>query len=75
MTVDQMRKEIAKVYPGEAWQRKVDRMYDDQVIAIYYKFEKTGKFDEYIKNKAKARKYKNDGVQLSIDDLYWEVES
>ena len=74
MNVDQMRKEIAKVYPGEAWQRKVDLMLDDQVIAIFYKFERDGKFLEYLRRKAEAKKH-YDGVQLSIDDLYWEEES
>lgn len=74
MNVDQMRKEIAKVYPGEAWQRKVDSMYDDQVIAIFYKFERDGKFLEYLRKKAEAKKH-YDGVQLSMFDLYWEVDS
>lgn len=67
MTVDQMRKEICKIYPNKTWEEKVYRMYDDQVIAIYHNFEKTGKFEEYVKNKIKARKH-YDGVQLSMFD-------
>ena len=43
MTVDQMRKEIRKAYSGERWQLKIDKMLDDQIIAIYYKFKKEGK--------------------------------
>lgn len=46
MTVDQMRNEIYKVYPSKSWEYKVDRMYDDQVIAVYYNFKKKGLFDE-----------------------------
>ena len=74
MNVDQMRKELIKVYPGDAWRRKVNLMYDDQVIAIFYKFERDGKFLEYLKKKAEAKKH-YDGVQLSIFDLYWEEET
>lgn len=38
MTVDQMREAIREVYPGQAWQFKVDTMKDAQVIAVYMRF-------------------------------------
>lgn len=52
MTVAQMRAKISKVYPGDIWKNKVYRMHEDQVIAIYFKFLETGKFDQ----KAKVQK-------------------
>lgn len=44
MTIDQMRDEIAKVYPGESWQAKTNAMCDSQVLAIYHSFLMSGKF-------------------------------
>jgi hypothetical protein len=38
MSIQQMRKAIEKVYPGEKWSKRVSRMSDYQVIAIYNKF-------------------------------------
>jgi hypothetical protein len=38
MSVEQMRISVEKAYPGEKWKKKVARMSDAQVIAIYYKF-------------------------------------
>ena len=35
MTIEQMRFEVARLYPGAAWQAKVARMPDGQIIAIY----------------------------------------
>jgi hypothetical protein len=45
MSIDQMRKAIVEVYPGERWEAKVDKMSDGQIIAIYHKFLYDGKFD------------------------------
>jgi hypothetical protein len=63
-----MREAIRKVYDSESWSIKVDRMYDDQVIAIYLKFEKEGKLkpqpDIYPKRPFKQPK----AVQLSFED-------
>ena len=30
-----MRQEVAAMYPGRKWKRRVERMPDDQVTAIY----------------------------------------
>lgn len=46
MSVEEMRVAIAKVYSGEAWKRKVRNMPDYQVMAIYFSFLETGKFDK-----------------------------
>lgn len=42
MTTDQLRVEIMNVYPGEKWKRKVKKMKDAQVLAIYYKMLNDG---------------------------------
>ena len=78
MTVNDMREAIADVYKGRAWRRKVDRMSDSQVIAVYHSFKAKGKFDgeekltfEYPPNSKPIGKVKNvveinGGVQLTI---------
>ena len=38
MSIEQMRRAIQLVYPGEKWKKRVSRMSDDQIIAIYHKF-------------------------------------
>ena len=42
MTIQQMKDAIVDVYATKSWRRKVDNMYDDQVIAIYYNFLERG---------------------------------
>ena len=37
MTIEQMRFEVARLYSGAAWQAKVARMPDGQILAIYNK--------------------------------------
>ena len=49
MTVENMKTEISHVYDTRSWQKKVDEMYDDQVIAIYYKFLKEGKLNKVLR--------------------------
>lgn len=43
MTNDQMREKVAAAYDGDNWKQKVRRMPDDQIVAIYYRFLKSGK--------------------------------
>ena len=45
MTVEQMKQEILKVYPGATWQKKVEKMKAGQILAIYSKFLSEGKFN------------------------------
>ncbi len=35
MTIEQMRAEVARLYPGEGWRRRVAAMPDGQILAIY----------------------------------------
>lgn len=37
MTIEQMRAEVAKLYPGDGWHRRVASMHDGQILAIYNK--------------------------------------
>lgn len=71
MTPDQMRAAIYDVYPGRKWQKKVEKMHDDQVIAVYYKFLHSGKFDEEKKEprKTKTNPRSHGAKQISIFDL------
>ena len=75
MTIDQMRGEILKVYPGDAWKYRVARMHDNQVIAVYYSFKGKGKFDKPKKlTKRSVPPIFNgytfqDYEQLSFDDV------
>ena len=57
MTVNQMRHDISKVYSGVKWKRKVENMSDNQVIAVYYKFERSGKFSERYREKRTNSKF------------------
>lgn len=42
MNVNQMRVRVSECYPGPRWAKKVQRMSDDQVIAIFYRLSKKG---------------------------------
>ena len=75
MYVEQMRKEIASVYKGKDWSKKVDNMPDNQVIAMYYKFKAGGKFDKKPESRKQVIDVKPDspfvgvyGEQLSMFD-------
>lgn len=37
--IDRMRKAIRDAYTSEAWWKKVDKMSDKQIFAIYVKFK------------------------------------
>ena len=37
MTIEQMRAEVARLYSGDGWQRRVAAMPDGQILAIYNK--------------------------------------
>lgn len=44
MNVEQMRAELVKVYPhSDSWGIKVRKMADNQVIAIFRRFQRDGK--------------------------------
>lgn len=50
MTVQQMRSAILKVYNTKSWRKKVENMYDDQVIAIYHDFRNRGVLNQVLRN-------------------------
>lgn len=37
--IDVMRQEVTAMYPGDKWKRRVKKMPDDQVTAIYLKHQ------------------------------------
>lgn len=43
MNTDLKRVEVSKVYPGPKWAQKVKNMTDNQVIAIFLRFQRDGK--------------------------------
>ncbi len=43
MTTIQMRERVKVTYPGSHWKRKVNKMTDEQIIAIYYSLIRLGK--------------------------------
>lgn len=45
MTVEFMRQRLCQKYPNDAWAKKVAKMEDDQVIAIYNRLQKDGVID------------------------------
>lgn len=51
MTIDQMRDEVIDAYPSSKWKARVDRMSDNQVIALYHSLLREGKLGK------KTRKY------------------
>ena len=75
MYVEEMRREIARVYKGKDWDKKVDNMSDNQVIAMYYKFRAGGKFDKKPESRKQVIEAKPDspfvgvyGEQISLLD-------
>ena len=55
MSIEQMRGEIRLAYPGVAWTARVDRMSDQQVIAVYHRLSSTGKLEEALQERKKNR--------------------
>ena len=54
MKIESMRSEIGKVYPGTGWAKKVKRMPDAQVLAVYYSFLKNDRFKKKKKLEHKS---------------------
>lgn len=71
ISVDVMRREISKVYKGPAWKEKVRHMADNQVIAVYYSFCKTGKFD---KPKKIHNEKPRESVQANEPGVYFQAD-
>ena len=43
LTTVNMRDWVRSAYPGPNWKKKVDKMSDDQIIALYYSLVKQGR--------------------------------
>ena len=67
MSVDQMREAITKVYPAERWQKKVAKMDDVQVMAIYFKFVQSGKLEKPV---VVPRSYGRDYIREQMALIY-----
>lgn len=62
--IDNMRKDLAKAYPGKQWRYEVLYfMPDKQVIAIWHNLQKTGKLDR------QKTKMIDNSYQISMWDL------
>ena len=71
-SVDDMRDDISKVYAGPEWKKKVKRMSDRQVMAIYYSFCENGKFD---KKTTKLHNEKpRESVQANEPEVYFQAD-
>lgn len=42
MNINQMRVRVAQCYPGPRWAEKVQRMSDEQIVAIFYRLQRKG---------------------------------
>ena len=71
MPIEMMRAEISKVYPNQAWKRKVACMYDNQVIAVYYDFLKRGMFKQKPKNTQSISKQSEPQGIRATEDFQW----
>lgn len=61
MQVDEMRRAVMTMYRhSKSWQQKVSQMADNQVIAIYHKYEKE------VITCQKSSKVSQEPVQLSL---------
>lgn len=73
MTIQQMKNAIANVYDTTSWRNKVERMYDAQIVAIYYNFSNRGILNKVMKSEkqvaADKNKQKEKYQQLSFFDM------
>lgn len=69
MSYEEMREMIRGVYHTESWNEKVDRMQDEQVVAVYLKFKSEGKFDTYSEGAKPKEKKQKVGVLFKGESL------
>ena len=67
------KKMILGVYPGPTWERKVNRMSDNQILAVYYNFLESGKFENPQKQKVYVKELQPEPEfvpqQLTFNDI------
>lgn len=74
MTIDEKRYLVGSCY-GDSWKEKVGKMSENQVEALYYSFNRTGKIEddarkeyaEIVKNRAK--RIWSDYIPPTYDEL------
>jgi len=66
MNVETMRREIAGVYSGEKWKKRVKQMPENQVLAVYNTFVRT---DRFKKQKEKEEQKPLNHKQLTFADI------
>lgn len=74
MTVNQMRGEISLAYPGGAWAARVNRMSDNQVIAVYHRLSTTGKLEEAAKERKNKKPAPLYFQQMSMFDKEYAAQ-
>jgi hypothetical protein len=65
-----MRAAISDVYSGKKWQRKVEKMHDDQVVAVYNNFLRTGKFEQREPEKHDKKKSRESHSEVPSFDSW-----
>lgn len=63
MNINVMRSEVESAYTGSEWRRRVRKMKDNQVVAIYHNLLKSGKINLRKKKERKVLQYE----QLKFD--------
>jgi len=64
--IEEMRSDISKVYLNTTWKKKVARMPDKQVMAIYYNFLARGMFG-HVPKPIHSRRDTSNGRVTSSD--------
>ena len=59
LTINQMKGEVLRAYPGEKWYKKVEKMPDMQIMAIY---------ESLKRRKNKAKNVDSDGKFMEISE-------
>jgi len=58
--IEQMRQEVSALYNGTRWRRRVRRMPDDQVMAIFFRERKAA--EEKAKEDKKEKEKPDDDI-------------
>ena len=70
MTINEMRKEISKVYSNDTWRNRVHFMPDRQVAAIYYNFLRTDKFKRAEEERKAKREKRKENHQMTLGEYF-----
>lgn len=56
MSIGEMRSVVSRAYDGPTWKDKVKHMPDEQIVAVYYSLQKSGRLDRNKKVEANGSK-------------------